>query len=136
MAKIRTVKPVYQSRNGELCFISREIINFNQDKAKKVFVSIVREQAFVEDEVERLDPETDEPTNVFDTVIRVVQDLGSKAHLVTYAQVDELFIFIGENMLSTESFTEKFDELQSTALLLDTQPYKLYNAEPTDWAVF
>jgi hypothetical protein len=133
MAKIRTLTEVYQSRNGELCFISREMIDFNQDKAKKGFVSIVKEQAFIVNQVEILDDETGEPTGTFKAVAQVIEELGTRAHKITFEQVDGLFAAIGNDILSTEVYTDRLDQLQETALLMDTQPYSLYGSQATDW---
>jgi hypothetical protein len=133
MAKIRTLTEVYQSRNGELCFISREMIHFNQDKVKKGFVSIVKEQAFIVNQVELLDDETGEPNGTFEAVAKVIEELGTRAHKITFEQVDGLFAAIGSDILSTEVYTDRLDQLQETALLIDTQPYNLYGADATSW---
>tara|TARA_R110000824_G_scaffold118441_5_gene270700 strand:+ start:2037 stop:2447 length:411 start_codon:yes stop_codon:yes gene_type:complete len=131
MAKIKTVTAIYQSRNGDLCFISREMIAFNQDKIKKEFVSIVREEAFVINQEEIYIDGL--PTGTFKAVPKVIETLRTRAYAIPYKQVDRLFNAIASDITSTEVFTERLDQLQETALLLDTQPYNLYGANATNW---
>lgn len=143
MAKIRTNQKVYRSRHGQECFISREMINFNQDKQRQKFISIVREQAFLDEEVDVIDPETGnpfvdengDPTGQKEYQRKLVEDLGTRAHNVTYAQVNGLFQMIGQDIVATGMFVESFHGLQETALKIDTQTYNLFATDPSVWII-
>jgi hypothetical protein len=65
--------------------------------------------------------------------LKVIEELGTRVHKITFEQVDGLFAAIGSDLLYTEVYTDRLDQLQEKDLLLETQPYNLYGADATSW---
>ena len=107
MKKIKSIKKIRQSKDGQLYYVSREIVKFNQTNAG--FVAIYQEELF--DIVE------DSENNKSIVIIETYEQVPSP---FSFTQVASLFAMINEPILSTDNFVEKFDKLQIQAMLIDT----------------
>lgn len=107
MKKIKSIKKIRQSKDGQLYYVSREIVKFNQTNAG--FVAIYQEELF--DIVE------DSENNKSIVIIETYEQVSSP---FSFTQVTSLFAMINEPILSTDNFVEKFDKLQIQAMLIDT----------------
>lgn len=134
-AKIRSSVKTVQTREEGLAYVSREIIDFNYKLRDGRFQPIIEEVLFLEEEVDILD-ENNAPTGQTETVRTNIQVLRKYAsQTFSNAQVDGLFNLMGQDIISSYSFTSKFANLLKTALLLDTQGFvkPLYGIQPSEW---
>lgn len=142
LTKIRTNKKVYAHKSGKMCFVSREIIGFNQQKRKQNFASTIEEIAFLEHELKVLDEEGEE-TGEVRIVREVIEVINVKDTDNLYSDVEKLFKQLDTSITKTKDFVPQFDSLQLNALLFDTvQPTSeegeepvtyIFNTQPSDW---
>lgn len=107
MKKIKSVNKIKQGLDGNLYFVSREIIKFNQTPTG--YVAIYAEMLF--------DIVKDENNNDVEQIIEEYPQVPSS---FSFAQVNGLFSMINKSILPSEEFTNKFDELQVEAMIYDT----------------
>jgi hypothetical protein len=109
-----TIEFIPTSTNG-MCKMSREITNFNYDKVNKIFTPIVLEQLFKEQTIE-IDGKT-----ITERIIvnKNYRNFASKE--LTNLDVRELFSLLQKDILHTENFDEKFNDLLDDSILFDTK---------------
>ena len=135
MAQIKTDKALYPYK-GELCYIKRTMRNFNEDDFVTGFKSIVVDEAFVVEDEQYVDENGDNQTR---QVERIVGTIRVKAHPITLNQVRTLFTAVGKDILKTDDWLLKYDELKENALFIDTTTdlYEdgscVFNTQPEDW---
>ncbi|MCT4698094.1 hypothetical protein [Tenacibaculum haliotis] len=107
MKKIKTINKVRQGKDGNMYYVSREIVKFNQ--CSTCFTAIYQEKLF--------DIVKDENNNDVENLIETYPQVAAN---FSFAQVNGLFTALGKDILTSENFATKFDELQLDALLYDT----------------
>lgn len=107
MKRIKTKNKIKQHIDGNLYFVSREIIKFI-DKGYN-YVAIYQEQLF--------DIKKDSEGNDITTIIETYPQVSSE---FSKEQIRTLFKTIKKDIVSTDNFDEKFNELQIDAMLIDT----------------
>ena len=122
MAEVKTNKAVYPYK-GKLCYVKRTMRNFNEDNFVTGFKSIVIDEAFV----------------LEGGVEKIIGTIRIKAHPVKLEQVSALFTAIGQDILKTDDWLVKYDELKENALFIDTTTNKYdtdlcaFNTQSEDW---
>ena len=135
MAEVKTTTAVYLTK-GEQCYLRRRMRNFNEDDFMTGFKSIIIDEAYVLESEEYQDENDETKTR---EVERVVETIRVKAHPIKTSQVAALFSQIGKDILKTDDWLLKYDELKENALFIDTTTSKyadglcVFNTQPTDW---
>lgn len=135
--KIRSIVKAVQTREHGLAYVGRELVDFNFNILSKTFQPILEEYLFLEEEVDVFDEEggLTGGKETQRTVVQIIRRFASDQF--SEGQVNSLFNFMGQDILATYSFTEKFVGLLRTSLLLDTQSFStpLYGIDPSDWEI-
>lgn len=122
--KIKSTEKVAQAKDGTMCFVSREMVHFNENIKEDKYTSILEEKLFIQEEIDEVvfneTTMQEEPTGKKILVDVVVENRGQKAHTVTYAQSDALFKAINDTLLPTESFTTEYNKVKLVGLIIDS----------------
>ncbi|MEQ3501142.1 hypothetical protein ABMY20_15410 [Tenacibaculum sp. SSH1-16] len=102
MKKICTTTKVRQGNDGQMYYVSREILKFNQ--THNGFVAIYKEELF----------------DIVDSKIVVKEEYPQVDSEFTNERVASLFSLINQPILTSENFVDKFNALQVQAMLFDT----------------
>lgn len=107
MKKINSTNKIRQSKDGQLYYVLREIIKFNQNTTG--FVAIYQEQLF-----DIIETETGEK------YLKIIETYPQVSAEFSATQVSKLFTMVNQPILTTDDFVNKFNELQLQAMLFDT----------------
>lgn len=124
---IISTNKVGQAKDGELCFVKREIVRFNQSNAQKL-TAIVNEKFYIKEAV--LDS-LGVDTGVEQLVLK--EDKGRTSTDFPNEVVDNLFFTLSTDIKYTDSFIDSFNSLQQKALLLYTMQINRYGT--TQWEI-
>jgi len=119
MKKIHTQQKVRQGKDGNMYYVSREIVKFNQTTSG--FVAIYKEQLF----------------DIIDNEIKIIEEYPQVSSEFNPNQVSGLFTMLNEPILATDNFVDKFNELQVKAMLIDTKNQTALGRYGTkDWIIY
>lgn len=119
MKKIHTEQKIRQGKDGNMYYLSREIVKFNQTQTG--FVAIYQEHLF----------------DVVDNKIMIVETYPQVASTFTELQVSQLFTMLNQPILANQNFVEKFNDLQVKAMLIDTKNQtELGRYGTKDWIIY
>lgn len=124
---IVSTEKVGQAKDGSLCYVSREVVKFNQLNSYEL-TAIVREKLFKKEaEIDSLGSATGKILQV------IVEDKGKTATSFPNVLVDNLFSSLGEDISTSDSFVTKFNNLQQKALLIYTKQINRYGS--VNWEI-